>query len=269
MNKKQYISVAIATIAGMAMTIPVFAQTSETSNLSRGMMRYGYQENYERGNGGKRMMVRPVVIGTVTAINGNIITLSGKQGMMNPSTANITFTIDATNAKVIKNNATGTLSSIVVGDNLSVQGTVSGTNVVATVIRDGVMARGKGIMNIENQIPLQVEGNGQPVIAGTVTSINGTTLTVTNKSNVTYTVNATNAKVTVKNVASTSASIATGDTIVIQGTVNGTSVVASTVIDSGAQKVVSTSQEDQGEQMSNRGGFFGGIGGFFARLFGF
>ena len=38
-------------------------------------------------------------------------------------------------------------------------------------------------------------GNGQPIIGGKVTAVNGNSLTVTNASNVTYTVDVTSAKV--------------------------------------------------------------------------
>ena len=50
------------------------------------------------------------------------------------------YTVDATNAKIYKGGATTTVSvsAIATGDKVMVQGTISGTNIAATVIRDGV-----------------------------------------------------------------------------------------------------------------------------------
>jgi len=87
-------------------------------------------------------MQRPAVMGIVSAISGNTLTVSGKQGFGSTATTT-TYTVDATNAKITKNNTTGTIASIAVGDTVMVQGTISGTNVTATIIRDGKMLSGK------------------------------------------------------------------------------------------------------------------------------
>ncbi len=55
-----------------------------------------------------------------------------------------TYTVDATNATITKNNVAGNISSIAVGDTIMAQGTLTGTNLVATTMRDGVMARTPG-----------------------------------------------------------------------------------------------------------------------------
>ena len=78
------------------------------------------------------------------------------------TTTATTYTVDASSATVTKNGAASTVSAIAVGDTVMVQGTVSGTNVTAKTIRDGV---GQG--------QPAIQGNGQPVVAGTVTAING------------------------------------------------------------------------------------------------
>ncbi len=103
----------------------------------------------------------PGVFGKVLSISGNTLTISGHSA---PNTATTTFTVDATNAKVVKGGmgmmggdmhgmpgmkgmATGTppaqttipLSDIKVNDSVLVTGTVSGTNVVAKMIIDGIM----------------------------------------------------------------------------------------------------------------------------------
>jgi hypothetical protein len=204
------------------------------------------------------------VFGTVSAISGTTLTVTSK-AMVGPNNSNATattYTVNASNATVVKNGATSTVSAIAVGDTVSVQGTVSGDSVTATMIRDGVVPGmgGKGPGAIAS-----LQGNGEPVIGGSITAISGDTLTVTNKSNVTYTVDATNATVIVKNATSSLASVATGDNVIVQGTVNGNSVTASSVIDQGAQ----ASSGSGAGMMHGVGGVFGAIGGFIQHLFGF
>ncbi len=135
----------LAMILGFAVASPAFAQTTGAPSAPAG----GWQ-----GHGGSGGMMRgtmkPGVFGTVSAINGNILTVTGRSGfgarpMTNgkatsvalPAPAPVTYTVDATNATVKKNNATSTLSAIVVGDTVTAQGTLTGTNLVATMIRDG------------------------------------------------------------------------------------------------------------------------------------
>ena len=129
MNTKKYISIIIglATVGSLVLAMTASAATTTTS--ATGQHRGGMM-------GGQR----PGVIGTVSAISGNTITVNGKQGFN--STTTTLYTVDATNAAVTKNNAASMVSSIAVGDTISVQGTVSGTNVTATSIRDGVMMGG-------------------------------------------------------------------------------------------------------------------------------
>jgi hypothetical protein len=71
--------------------------------------------------------VRPVLAGRVFAINGNIITVVGRQDERpNPTSTPVTYTVNATNTTVVvkKDKGTSTLSSILVGDMIMVQGTV-------------------------------------------------------------------------------------------------------------------------------------------------
>lgn len=83
---------------------------------------------------GMRMAPKNIVFGSVTALNGNIITVNIKR-----ATTTTTYSVDATNAVVIKNRATTTVSAILVGDTIVAQGTVTGTSVVAAHIFDGKM----------------------------------------------------------------------------------------------------------------------------------
>ncbi len=281
---KKYLSfvLGLAMIFGFAVAAPALAQTT---SLQAGWQGRG-GPMMGRGNPSGAMM-KPGVFGTVSAINGNILTVTSKGGLGGPrpmtsgktsvaptAPTPVTYTVDATNATVMKNNATSTLSAIVVGDSIVAQGTLTGTNFVATTIRDGLptmMGGGKGQNGNDNgngdgkghatSTPLFV-GNGQPIVAGNVSVINGSSITVTNKSNVTYTVDASSAKIlSGQNSAATIANIAVGDSVVVQGTVNGTAVTATTILDQA--KPATTPKKGM------MGNFFGGIGSFFGHLFGF
>ena len=111
-----------------------------------------------------------------------------------------------------------------------------------------------------------IQGNGEPVVAGTVASVSGMKLTVSTKSNVTYTVDATSAKVVQGQNTISLSNVATGDSVIIQGTVNGTNITASSVIDQKAPSSTGTAGSAGAPQSH---GFFGSIGQFFSHLFGF
>jgi len=201
----------------------------------------------------------PGVTGTVTANSGNVLTVTSKGFGQNKTQT--TYTVDASNAVIMKNNATSTVASIAVGDNIMARGTLTGTSLVATSIRDGIA---KGMMTGKNkQTNSIIKGNGQPVVGGNVTAVSGSTLTITNVSNVTYTVDASNAVVDKTGVTSTVSNIIVGDRVVVQGTVNGTAITASSIIDQG---VIPTNAASTPEKNT---GFFGAIRGFFHNVFGF
>ena len=262
MKNKKYIYgfMALAILTIVATAVPAFADNTAVpanqSGFGRGMMGRG---SFNRGN------IKPGVFGTVSAISGNTISVSGKQGF-NATAVATTFTIDATNAKITKNNIAGTISSILVGDTIMVQGTLTGTNVAATMIRDGIMRGGQNDQGEKMapgtrpaQVISPVTGNGQPVVMGTVSSVNGSSIVITDKSNVSYTIDATNAKITQGANTILVSNLVTGDNVIVQGIVNGNSIVASSVVDQ--NKPAATTQPKKG--------FFGGIGSFFAHMFGF
>lgn len=287
---------AIGVAASLAMIMPAFAQTSAKvgANVSVGVSVPGGIHNGANGGVQRGGMPGAGIFGTVSAVNGDTLTVTAAARPTRPmpeqASANVSaptvvagavYTVDATNAKIYKGSATTTVSvsDIVKGDTVMVQGTVSGTNVVATVIRDGVNGMmggqsgmpGKGFGHGASSTPSTtpvIQGNGEPVVGGAVTAASGTTLTVTNASNVTYTINAASATVVVKGASSTLANVAVGDTIIVQGTVNGNSVTASSIIDQGAKATNASSTNGQSHG-GGLGGFFGAIGGFFQHLFGF
>jgi hypothetical protein len=131
-----WVGIGIAALAIVLLSIAA-VHAENKPMLGGSAPRMGAAVNARHG----RMMV-PGIFGTVTAVNGATITiLSGRPS----STA--TYSIDATNATVIKNATTSTTLNIAVGDVILAQGTASGTSVAATRIIDGAgmmgMSRGK------------------------------------------------------------------------------------------------------------------------------
>jgi hypothetical protein len=164
----------------------------------------------------------PAAVGTVSSVDGDMITLVDKKN-------SVTYTVDATNATITKSTksttadtkpttTTITVSQVAVGDMLAVQGTVSGNNITATSIRDGMFGGGPGGMR------------GGMGVEGTVTAVNGSTVTVTGRDGKSYTVDATNSTVGKFETIPVS-SIQIGDSIGVQGTVSGTSVTAKSIMD--------------------------------------
>ena len=280
MKNKKYINyvsglMGLATLTALAIAVPAFAQTNTLSVNANASAWAGHKGGFGQGVGGG--MMKPGVFGTVTAVSGNIITVTSTHrtggrpaagSTTTPSTTPVTttYTVDATSATITKSNVAGTISSIAVGDTIMAQGTLTGTNLVATTIRDGVMTRTPGAAGANGQPATSpFTGNGQPVTAGTISSINGNSVVITNKSNVTYTVDVTSAKILEGQTTVTVSSLAVGDSVVVQGTVNGSSVTASTVLD---QKAPTTSTTGTTTKPASKG-FFGSIGSFFSHLFGF
>jgi hypothetical protein len=271
--KKNYTVLGVATLVGSIVVATAFAQNPTTSNNVPKTKDMYYK--MERG-----MMMHQLFTGKITAINDNTITVSGypdMKAMKNASSSTTTsFTINAASATITKDNATSSIGSLSVGDIIFVEGTMSsGNKIVATMIYDEETLK-NGHPNKWNteELMAQLQGNGQPIIAGNVTAINGNTLTVTNRSNVTYNVDVTNSRIITSTGSSTLgtstiSSIQAGDSVVIQGQVNGNTVMASTVLDYGMETATSSSQTNQGNGKNSPRGIMKAIGNFFSRLFGF
>jgi Domain of unknown function (DUF5666) len=264
-NSRYQIALAgTALAATLVLAAPAFAQTTTTVPPQGG-----------QGAGHMMMHRAPGVFGTVAAINGTTLTVTSKAWAKPGSTATpatpaagTTYTVTTSGATVTKNGAASTLGSVAVGDTVMIQGTVDGSSVTATKINDGMggmMMGGKGGKTGGTPPAQIIKGNGDPVIGGAVTAVSGSTLTVTNTSNVTYSVDASSAIVEKGNATSTVSNVAVGDNVVVQGTVNGTSVAATSVMDQGAAPSTATDSNASGKAS----GFMGAIGGFFQHLFGF
>lgn len=165
-------TIAIVTLAvTLALPLAVFAQDGGNGNAGGSFTGKMHSEGKRMGANISGNMVN----GTVSSISGNIITLT--------STASSTpFTVDATNAKLLRKfGASMAITDIQIGDTLQVRGTVSGSSVTATTIRD---------------MSLQAR-NG--TFSGTIAAINGTSFTLQSKERGSQTINTTSTTVFKKN----------------------------------------------------------------------
>lgn len=164
---------------------------------------------------------QPHVGGIITAINGTTLTVTA-----GPRNDGGTFTINASGASVTKDGTSSALSSLVVGDHIMAEGTISGTNVTATKIVSGqkgfgmVMGMGMGKRG----------GFGRGGVVGEVTAVSGSTITLSAPNGTTYTVNAGGATVQ-KTTTGSLSDITVGDVIGVQGAVSGTAVTATSIHD--------------------------------------
>jgi hypothetical protein len=122
----------------------------------------------------KHMMDKrgPGVMGTVSSVNGTTILVAGKT--KDAALTAVTYTVDASTAKFTKfvegaQPAAATIVDVKVGDTVAVRGTVTGTSVKAESVMDGVPAFDKGRMG----------GMMHGGTKGTISAINGTTITAT------------------------------------------------------------------------------------------
>ena len=268
MNNKKYFALSVLLLVFVVLGV---ARVTSAQGFGQGRG----QEGFRGGQRGKIMGNNRGIVGTVSAVNGTSLTVvsklradfgkdnekNGEDNNANDAKSNnsasLTYTVDASTATVTKNGASSSVSAITVGDTVQIQGTITGTNIVAKIIRNGMMSPKQPA----NQ-PL-IQGNGLPVIAGIVNAISGNSLTVANKS-ITYTVDVTSATIIKNGQTSTVSGITVGDNVVVQGTVNGNNISATSVIDQAKQAGVS------GNAMPKKNaGFFGGVMNFFRGIFGF
>lgn len=215
MQKRQVIIlVAVAAISLLSVS-SVAAATTPTGKALIGHT-WG---KFSRGKG-------PMVSGSITAINGSYLTISGRN--------NTIYTVDITNAKILKGFGSSTstlaLTDIKVGDAVGVIGTLSGTNITATSLLDRFGSRPDNINR-----PKQ-----NPRLMGTVSNVSGYTFTLTlgmRKSPhqttstpaqlVTFIVDMNSTTTVTKDGQTASlGDIANGQTVMITGTIDKTALTA-------------------------------------------
>ncbi len=151
------------------------------------------------------------VNGTASAINGTSITLTNASGTV--------YLIDASQAKLMQGMGSSglSLSNVQVGDKLMIMGTMSGTTVIAKSINDQSF-------------------EGRNIFSGSVTVINGSTLSVTGRNKAAYSIDASSAVIITGMATGTTSNISAvkvGDQVTAVGTLNGTSVTATAIRDMG------------------------------------
>ncbi len=211
----------IGVLAGIAGTAALQTHAAGTSTATTTAVAQSQAQGFGPGMRG----MRPAAQGKVTAVSGTQITVADQK-------SGTSFTVDASAAIIQKFTATVsgqaptapktiTVSDIVVGDTVGVQGTVTGKTIKATSIMDGLMG-GRG--RFAGHAPAGNDGN--------ITAINGNTITMQEEADeggASYAVDASNATVTNNGVASTVSNLKVGDKIFVQGTVTGTNVAATEV----------------------------------------
>lgn len=264
MTTRNYTLAAASAAAAMSFVLAAPAFAADVTGATKANIQLRPRMPFVRA----MQMGRHGVFGTVTAVSGNNITLTETDIRTKAVT---TFTIDASGAKVLKDGTSSTVAAITVGDSIMVEGTVTGTTVKATTIRDGKATERLGDKMEKHgdrpatPPPPVVTGNGQPVVGGKITAINGSSFTMTNSSNVAYTVDASAAVVAINNTKSTLSALTVGNSVVVQGAVNGSAITASSIRSSGVKPATAGTSS----HASAPRGFFGGIGAFFGKLFGF
>lgn len=124
-KKKKYIILTAVVVITLLTT-----STSAIAHAMGGKNHTGFSFNAKNGSRGGR----PGMGGAVAAINGTTLTITSQDGT--------TYTVDTAKAKITRgfgpNTETLALTDIKVGDKIGVMGTISGTNITAKTIIDGV-----------------------------------------------------------------------------------------------------------------------------------
>jgi hypothetical protein len=205
--KKNQILVVI--ILGTALMLPLAsnAQTTASGNAGKNFHKPGINRTIN-GSLNKRT-ANNTVAGTVATINNATLTITDKKG--------VTYTVDTSAAKLIvgMSSPSAIITSIQTGDKVFVSGTITGTTVAAKTIRDQSLV-------------------GRIIFNGKVTTVAGNLITI-NFRKTSYVIDASAATITSgigKNAKTiTPADIKTGDMVTAVGTLNGTTVSATSIRD--------------------------------------
>ncbi len=172
----------------------------------------------------------PGIIGTVTLVNGMSITVKDRSGS--------DYSVDLTSAKITKNvggtaPTTITATDINIGDTIGVRGQISGSSVTATFAMDGISLTIPDAAPVGDKSENKQSGFGGhrgPGLSGKVSAVSGTTVTITAADGTTYTVDAASAKLSKLQTITTS-DLVVGDEVGVRGSISGTSVTATDIMD--------------------------------------
>jgi hypothetical protein len=233
----------------------------------------GGQQGGPQGQGGQMGNQKPMIMGTVTDIDNDTITIESKQftpkDVKDTTTTKtektVTYTVDVSNATFYEDNETAELSDIEVGNKIMIEGTVSDTTkVTATKVHIGDFS------GLKDETASGIStGTGEPVVMGKVTDIDESDgkIEIANNNSVTYEIDLSDAKITKDGKTITISDISEDDVVLVQGTIDGNDVTASSL---SVQSEKGNSQSNDDNNLNGqKTGFFHKIGNFFSKFFGF
>ena len=164
------------------------------------------------------------VSGTITKISGSTITLTTQSG---------TSTVTTSSSTTVTSSSTITASDIALGDNVTVMGTGTTTEIAAQQLVDSgsTAATNAGGSPGAGGAPPDANGttDSRVSVSGTVTSVSGSTITVAASDGTTATVtlsSSTNLRAT---ASSSVSALAVGDTVRVMGTTSGNTTTANVI----------------------------------------
>lgn len=122
------ISASVAIVGFLVIVSVAYAQTSAMSKTFS-------------VHGRHTLSARPIV-GTISSTNGSTSLTMTVQA--SSTVAVTTYTVNTAGARIMRDGTTTSLSSIQINDKVAVVGTISGTNIIAKVIFDGIIPHTTG-----------------------------------------------------------------------------------------------------------------------------
>ena len=183
-------------------------------------------------------MRRPGVAGKVTAVNGSTITIAsmGRRPARNSTGSKpkpTTFTVSTTSSTTFSKVTKGTVGDLSTGDVVEVHGATSNGTVSAEAIHQVDQLPKHNDRKAQMPARKGDSGHDRPHTLGTITAVNGSTLTIRTVAGKTVEVTtSSNTKVTVIEKISIS-DLAKGDLVRVRGKVSGTTVTATAVTEGG------------------------------------
>lgn len=179
------------------------------------------------GNQGASLR-QTTIVGQVSSINDAVLKVTSRGSWWNNSGRS--YEVNVSRAAIWKNGARSSVSKIKVGDMVTVNGSLgSGDSLTARTV---TVLGSRGNYQGNYGSPISVLGNGEPIILGTLSSVddNDDEIRIRNNHG-TYTVDISEAKV--KDFSGRSLSISDldeGDQLIVQGEVRGNDVEASLIL---------------------------------------
>lgn len=197
------------TLAATSVAMAASQQTSTNASINTGQsLNRNLPESVRGLHKDWNMENKGVVMGKITATSGSTLTVTSTtptSTSSKPATTTKTYTINAATATIVIDGETSTLSKLAVGNQILIKGTASSsdsTQITAQIIH----SQSEAFLNRTHY-----------QLIGKITAVSGNTLTVLDDNGTSYTVNSTDAKVTINGTDSTVSKLEVGDTIMVGG----------------------------------------------------